>query len=312
MQWHTPMGYCVRDGQIVVDERQSEVVRQIFTDYDSGISAIQIAKTLIENGITNKNDRVKWTHATVGRILENYNYLGTEIYPCLIDRELFERVQRKREEKRKSLSHGVYRPEKEERILFSGVIRCGACGAAYGHHTAKKGKTKQEAKWKCKNYVYHNQLCCAGGFISDKEVKEVCIKVINQIMADKELIRDVPDERDVVKPRYTQLDKMVRRMSDEGYEKVSAFILDRAAERYLTLKVRDVDERTEIMLEALGDAVELENFDETLYRKLIQEIIVNKDSTATVVFYNGSRLTTEYGQKKSAAVYIRKGVEDGS
>ena len=312
MQWHTPMGYCVRDGQIVVDERQSEVVRQIFTDYDSGISAIQIAKTLIENGITNKNDRVKWTHATVGRILENYNYLGTEIYPCLIDRELFERVQRKREEKRKSLSHGVYRPEKEERILFSGVIRCGACGAAYGHHTAKKGKTKQEAKWKCKNYVYHNQLCCAGGFISDKEVKEVCIKVINQIMADKELIRDVPDERDVVKPRYTQLDKMVRRMSDEGYEKVSAFILDRAAERYLTLKVRDVDERTEIMLEALGDVVELEKFDETLYRKLIQEIIVNKDSTATVVFYNGSRLTTEYGQKKSAAVYIRKGVEDGS
>ena len=312
MQWHTPMGYCVREGQIVVDERQSEVVKQIFADYDSGMSAIQIAKTLIENGITNKNDRVKWTHATVGRILENHNYLGTENYPCLIDRELFKRVQIKREQKRKSLSHGVYRPEKEERILFSGVICCGTCGAAYGHHTAKKGRSKQEAKWKCKNYVYHNQLCCAGGFISDKEVKEVCVKVINQIIADKELIRDVPEERDVVTLRYTQLDKMVQRMSDEGYEKVSALMLDRAAERYLTLRVRDVDERTEIMLEALGDAVELEDFDETLYRKIIQEIIVNKDSTATVVFYNGSRLTTEYGQKKKAAVYIRKGAEDGS
>ena len=312
MQWHTPMGYCVRDGQIVVDERQSEVVRQIFADYDSGISAIQIAKTLIENGITNKNDRVKWTHATIGRILENHNYLGTENYPCLIDRELFERVQMKREERRKSLSHGVYRPEKEERILFSGVIRCGACGAAYGHHTAKKGKTKQEAKWKCKNYVYHNQLCCAGGFISDKEVKEVCVKVINQIIKDKELIKSVPEEQSTVTPRYGELDEAVRGMSDEGYEKVSALMLERAAERYLTLKVRDADERTEIMMEALKGAEELADFDEALYRKLIQEIVVNKDLTATVVFYNGSRLTTEYGHKKDTAVYIRKGVGDDS
>ena len=218
----------------------------------------------------------------------------------------------KREERRKSLSHGVYRPEKEERILFSGVIRCGACGAAYGHHTAKKGKTKQEAKWKCKNYVYHNQLCCAGGFISDKEVKEVCVKVINQIIKDKELIKSVPEEQSTVTPRYGELDEAVRGMSDEGYEKVSALMLERAAERYLTLKVRDADERTEIMMEALKGAEELADFDEALYRKLIQEIVVNKDLTATVVFYNGSRLTTEYGHKKDTAVYIRKGAEDGS
>ena len=81
MQWHTPMGYSVRDGKIVVDERQSGIVRQIFTDYDRGISAVQIAKTLIDNGVPNKNGQVKWTHATVGRILESHNYLGTEHYP---------------------------------------------------------------------------------------------------------------------------------------------------------------------------------------------------------------------------------------
>ena len=90
MQWHTPMGYCVRDGRIVVDERQSEIVKQIFRDYDNGISAVQIAKTLIKNGVTNKHDRVKWTHATVGRILENHNYLGTERYPRFLEKELFE------------------------------------------------------------------------------------------------------------------------------------------------------------------------------------------------------------------------------
>lgn len=312
MQWHTPMGYVVHDGKIVVDERQSDIVRQIFTDYDSGISTIQIARTLIENGIKNKNDRVKWTHATVGRILENHNYLGTEYYPCMIEKELFQRVQEKREQKRKSLSHGNYRPEKEERILFSGVIRCGSCGATYGHHTGKKGRSKQEAKWKCKNYVYHNQLCCAGGFITDREVMEVCVKVINQIVQDRELIQNTLEGHDMVTPRYSELDKMIKRMGDVGYDKMSVLLLDRASERYLTLEVRDTAERTRIMLETIEDVTELGTFDEALYRKLIKEIIVNKNSTATVVFYNGSRLTTEYGQKKDAAVYVRKGVGDDS
>ena len=67
---------------------------------------------------------------------------------------------------------------------------------------------------------------------------------------------------------------------------------------YLTLKVRDANERTEFMLETIGETSQIESFDEELYRKLIKEIIVNKDSTATVVFYNGSRLTTEYGKKE--------------
>lgn len=312
MQWHTPMGYCVRDGQIVVDERQSDIVKQIFRDYDNGISAVQIAKTLMKNGVMNKHDRVKWTHATVGRILENHNYLGTEHYPRFLEKELFERVQEKREQKRKNLCHGIYRPEKEERILFSGVIKCGACGETYGHHTQKKGCVNQEPKWKCKNYVYRNQLCCAGGFISDREVMEVCVKVINQILRDRELIQNTPEEHDMVTQRYSELDNMVKRMGDEGYDKMSVLLLDRASERYLTLQVRDTAERTQIMLDAIEDVTELETFDEELYRKLIKEIIVNKDSTATVVFYNGSRLTTEYGQKKDAAIYIRKGVRDDS
>ncbi len=312
MQWHTPMGYCVRDGQIVVDERQSEIVKRIFTDYDNGISTVQIAKALMQRRIMNKHDRVKWTHATVGRILENHNYLGTKYYPRFIDKELFERVQEKREQKRKNLCHGIYRPEKEERILFSGVIKCGACGATYGHHTQKKGRVNQEPKWKCKNYVYHNQLCCAGGFISDREVMEVCVKVINLILHDRELIQNMPEVQETVTLQYSALDEMIKRMSEEGYEKVSVMLFDRASERYLTLEVKDTAKRTQIMLEAIEGVTELETFDEELYRKLIKEIIINKDSTVTVVFYNGSRLTTEYGQKEKTAIYIRKGVEDDS
>lgn len=46
MQWHTPIGYKVLNGKIVVYEEHRKIVEQIFRDYDSGISALRIAKDL--------------------------------------------------------------------------------------------------------------------------------------------------------------------------------------------------------------------------------------------------------------------------
>ena len=71
-----------------------------FRDYDSGISTWQIAKSLKGLGVKNANGRVAWTHASIGRILENHNYLGTEYYPQIIEKELFDRVQKRREQVR--------------------------------------------------------------------------------------------------------------------------------------------------------------------------------------------------------------------
>ena len=133
MQWHTPIGNKVLNGKIVVYEEHRKIVEQIFRDYDSGISALRIAKDLKDRGIKNAHDRVGWSHASIGRILENYNYLGTEDYEQIIDKELFERVQKKREQVRTTGSRGKHRPNKRERLIFSGVLRCAECGCPYSH-----------------------------------------------------------------------------------------------------------------------------------------------------------------------------------
>lgn len=134
MQWHTPIGYKVINGKIEVCEEHKNLVVQIFTDYDNGISAWQIAKTLKENGVTNAHDKVSWSHSVIGRILENHNYLGTEYYPQIIDRELFDRVQKRREQVRIDGSRGKHRPNKRERLIFSGVLVCAECGGVYQCH----------------------------------------------------------------------------------------------------------------------------------------------------------------------------------
>ena len=78
--------------KITICEEQRKIVEQIFTDYDSGVAAGRIAQNLKGRNICNAKGKVSWTHASIGRILENPSYLGTDYYPQLIGEELFERA----------------------------------------------------------------------------------------------------------------------------------------------------------------------------------------------------------------------------
>lgn len=303
MQWHMPIGYKVIDGKITVYEEHRKIVEEIFRDYDSGVSAIRIASGLKARGITNAHDRVAWTHVSIGRILENHNYLGTEYYPQIIEKELFERVQKRREQARIESGKGQHRPDRDARILFGGVLVCAECGAVYSHiQPNNKKRDGGTAKWKCKNYVYQNRLTCSGGFLSDEQVKNVCVDVINRIILDRKLIIPPGQEEGVVSAEYRELERSLEqakeeRMQGASHMDITALLYERAAQRYRTLEIKDTDFRTEEMQEILDGRDELEEFDEELYRRLIKQIVVYKDNTVKVVFLNGSSIKTGYAEE---------------
>lgn len=140
MQWHMPIGYKVVDGKITICEEQRKIVEQIFTDYDSGVAAGRIAQNLKGRNICNAKGKVSWTHASIGRILENPSYLGTEYYPQLIGEELFERVQRRREKVRAELGRADHRPgrmRESSSEVSSGVQNAGQYAAISSRATKK-------------------------------------------------------------------------------------------------------------------------------------------------------------------------------
>lgn len=300
MQWHMPIGYKVIDGKITVYEEHRKIVEEIFRDYDSGVSTLKIAAGLKARGVCNAHDRAAWTHGSIGRILENHNYLGTEYYPQIIDRELFERVQKRREQVRAEKGRGRHRPGRDERILFGGVITCGECGETYSHiQPHNKNRSGGTAKWKCKNYIYQNRLSCAGGFISDEQVKEVCVSAINQIIQDRKLIRPSASSpaEGTVSAEYRKVDRRLEQAKaghGAGRADITALLYERAQERYRTLEIKDTAYRTEEIQEILAGREELTEFDEELYRKLVTRIIVHKDNTAEAVLLNGSSVKIGY------------------
>jgi len=294
MQWHTPIGYKIFNGKDVVYEEHRRLVEQIFTDYDNGTSALQIAKNLKDMGIKNANDKVSWTHGSIGRILENYKYLGSEYYPQIIDKELFERVQKKREQVRMEGSRGKHRPNKKERLIFSGVLICAECGCTYSHFQPHKKKGNGVPKWKCKNYIYQNRVSCGGGFISDKQVEAVCTIAINQLIQNPRLTDKYEKKAQSVSPEYRRITRLIKDAEDIGADEMLELLFRQASERYKTLEVRDEDIRSEEMREMLAGQKEIEEFDEELYRKLIKQILVYKDNTVRVLFHNNNSIKIGY------------------
>lgn len=294
MQWHTPIGYKVLNGKIEVYEEHKNLVVQIFTDYDNGISAWQIAKTLKENGVTNAHDRVGWSHASIGRILENYNYLGTEDYEQIIDKEMFDRVQKRREQVRIEGSRGKHRPNKRERLIFSGVLLCAECGCPYSHIQPHSKRVNGIPKWKCKNYVYQNRVSCGGGFISDRQVEEVCTIAINKLIQNPGLTEKYEKKEQQVSPEYRRITSSIADAEDIGADEMMALLFKQASKRYKTLEVRDEDIKAEEMREALAGREEIGEFDEELYRKLIKQIVVYKDDSVRVIFPNNNSIKIGY------------------
>lgn len=296
-----PIGYKVVNGKISVCEEHRKIVEEIFRDYDSGISTLRIAERLKAGGVCNAQGRTAWTHVSIGKILENHNYPGTRYYPQIIDRELFERVQKRREQVRMETGRGCHRPGRDGRILFGGVITCAECGETYSHiQPHNKKRSGGTAKWKCKNYIYQNHICCAGGFITDEQAKEVCVSAINQIIQDRKRMRPPAGAEEQVSAEYRRaergLEEAKQKRSEQGTDQpdIMALLYERAQERYHTLEINDAGFLTDEMEEILAEKTELAEFDEELYRKLVKKIVIYKDNTAEVVFLNGSSIRKGY------------------
>lgn len=90
---HVPYGYKIENGKAVVDEEKSLQITGLFEAYIAG-SALKTAADSVG---------IMVTHSSIGRMLTNKNYLGTEFYPAIIDEIVFNTAQGERMKRAKAL-----------------------------------------------------------------------------------------------------------------------------------------------------------------------------------------------------------------
>ena len=195
-------GYEYNKGNLIVIPEESEVVRMIFNDYLDGMGRNAIMKKLIRLGIPAVCGE-PWAENTISRMLRNEKYIGdmclqkgfitdhiTKRYKenkgelpkfyvegsheAIIDKKTFEAVQIEFV-RRSTISKNHYKPKLNE---FSGIIRCGRCGASYRRKINAAGTKYAKATWTCANYNNRSKAQCSAKRIPEDILKEKCAEAL--------------------------------------------------------------------------------------------------------------------------------------
>ncbi|MCQ1530084.1 recombinase family protein [Lutispora saccharofermentans] len=297
MQRHMPIGYKLVDGKIQFDEAKAAVVKRIFSDYLSGSSTFALAKQLAEIGFPNANNKASWNHGSIGKILENVKYLGDEFYPGMIDAEVFEQVQKRRQERCEQLGRSIQPNSAKHQHPFTGRLRCGECGEVYRKYIEHCGKAAEKTFWKCKRYIYKNRVCCKCAFLTDEQIEKAFLEAANRILARLQILdRRLPKEPISYNLEFQKLDQKIKELEAEGRyssKELPALIFKRAQALYKTAVIDDAEYNTGKMKQAFSDRQPLAEFDEEMFLTVIKQITVYAEHRLVFEFING--LTMEAG-----------------
>ena len=168
-----PYGYRLVDRQLIIEEGEADIVRQIYSLFLSGWSTLEIADELTKLGITHNALSNKWVPSSIAGILQNEKYVGdalvqkkystdtfppvkkrnkgekpqyyiSQSHPPIIDRETFELVQSLYTSKR---PENVGRSKLQYK--FTRKIVCGNCGTYF-----KRIIVRDNIYWTCN---FHNK-----------------------------------------------------------------------------------------------------------------------------------------------------------
>ena len=309
MQTHLPIGYKMVEGKIHIDPPKSDTVKKIYNEYVNGTSMLAIAKELKENEIPNANNKTSWTHGAVGKILQNTKYMGDDLYPPLISKDLFHKAQEKRKEKTAQLGRTAQLNSMNNHHIFTNKIFCGECGEPYRKYVEHCGKPQEKVRWKCKRYIFNNKVQCRNLFYTEDEIKAVVTSALNQLLRKRALL-DKPYQKEPLKKsiELKEIESQIAELEEQeqfSSPNLAQLIFKRAELTYRAAKIEDYHFHTQRIKECLEGINEPTGFNEELMVQIIKKIIIYQDGKIETEFINGLRIS-------EILEYKRKDEGDGS
>jgi len=239
------LGYTVKGGMITPEPRGAAVVRRIFHQYlQEGKGCAAIAAALRQEGIPSSRGEIKWSAATVRKVLKNEKYCGDLVqrktctpdylthykrynrdksqwivvenhHEAIISRSCWQAVQQEMA-RRAAGREGAF---SSRQYPFSGKLHCACCGSGFVSRR-KNG----EQLWRCGKAAYEGSRvvfsrekgtvgCDIGRQLKNGQAVEMTRQALRSLELDREeimqevlhLIRETaPEEKPSEKPEILQ------------------------------------------------------------------------------------------------------------
>lgn len=185
------MGYVKdKDGKLIIQEEEAEVIKLIYKRYIEGTSAYRIAKELNAMKIPTDNDH-KWSGQRILRMISNEKYKGE----CLLQKTFVSEFTGKQQKNHGEIEQYYIRNnheaiiskedwEKAQKLResrkcktypYSGILHCPYCQATL----IRRVKWKEKYDWVCATYLKDGKSTCKG------------IKVPESILEGMEFIENI-------------------------------------------------------------------------------------------------------------------------
>lgn len=275
-------GYCYRNGEITIHEKNADTLKYIREAYLSGKSLLQISEILNEKSVEYTNGVVGWNKSRIMRLLSERKYLGNKVYPATIDKDTFETIQKIRISKNTQKNTD----RKKEIYTLSLPIYCTACGSLLKRHIDPK--RDNPVKWYCKN-----PRCKTAIAKSDESLLNDILNILNRAIEFPDIINLSADTDDMRNedPQYTEetiADLLKSVAGDE--ESVRKKLLESAALRYE--KSDSERSRNQKLKDIFAESQKQTEFSCELLNRTANSIKLYDDGTVGLILENGQEINT--------------------
>ncbi len=272
-----PFGYCMWNGEIIMEQTESKAVVRIFEEYLNGSSFLQIAKLMESEKIRYTADSARWNKNMVKRIIENEKYLGNSKYPQIIDEETFKIANKKRVQK---AAISVISEDLQEIKNRTYCLEC-------GHRLSRIGGNCRCEKWDCRNpdcYKLEYQL-------TDQMIIVSVLTVLNTVIANPNLFES-NSEISVYSPIADVIRKQneINQMMDSAkpdFDRIKSEIFKLAQIKYNCCTYNENLQKTAEIKALLENKKQLNTLDIGLFKSCVNRIWISHFCTIEVEFING-------------------------
>ena len=275
-----PYGYCCKNGVIVIEPQESKVLKRIYAAYLDGSSMLTIAEQLNREKIEYRDGVTGWNKGRLKHLIDNTKYLGTEVYPPIIDQATYEKMQ-----KTKHGRNTQRNTDKTQDIFKLTVpVRCPNCGDRMRRRHDSRCKCQE--RWTCEN-----KDCRLRIEISDAELLDALSDLLGTVTADSITVSaEKPYEPST---EVMRLNNEISRMLDAT--EIDKAILRNKMTECLSQKYRELGneccavQRLKTELDSTADITERLN-------RTVSEIRLYTDKTADIILLNGQIIRKEQGR----------------
>ena len=270
-----PFGYMIANGKIHINEAEAKAVSMIFEQYASGSSMLTITRIMSQEGIPFSAERPVWNKGMVKRIIENPKYLGQDMYPKIIESDLFEKANAFRSRKERSV---VLNTIPEDIKTMYKMTYCKECGSRL---------TRTSERWTCRN-----PECSEFSFAyTDQMLSSAVLNILNSCIANTDLLESGGQVSEY-KPSIDVLRKqneinLMLDSADMDMERIKSELYALAELKYDCCHHNDKHCKTEQLQKLLGSKEQLNTIDNGLLIICVKRITVSHFCTTEVEFVNG-------------------------